>query len=256
MRRLENLIGAELTDKGVSGVVLTECGIEVLRHAHRILTINDQIVSGGGEPSQLQVIRAGIPNLFAAAKLRQLIKECRSRIEGIRLQVCCDHSRGLIRSLRGGYLDLALVILDGEEAERALQSWSEELVWMRSPDVAFDPDQPVPLVSSPNLLVPDRIAMDALEQAGRPYEIVFTAFDMMARRAAVDAGLGYLPILRSLLPSRFVEEEPGVLPVLPPITIGVALRDDLDIKDLTPLIETFADVLAPSHEADAVKSWD
>ena len=74
--------------------------------------------------------------------------------------------------------------------------------------------------------------------------------------AAVDAGLGYLPILRSLLPSRFVEEEPGVLPVLPPITIGVALRDDLDIKDLTPLIETFADVLAPSHEADAVKSWD
>ena len=48
-------------------------------------------------------------------------------------------------------------------------------------------EKPVPLVSSPNLLLPDRAGMAALEQANRRYEIVFTAFDTLARRAAPSA---------------------------------------------------------------------
>src|SRR5262249_12648490 len=48
MRRLESMIGADLITKSLTGVVLTECGTEVLRHARRMLAINDQIVSGSG----------------------------------------------------------------------------------------------------------------------------------------------------------------------------------------------------------------
>src|SRR2546421_12682200 len=47
MRRLESLIGADLIEKSLSGVTLTECGAEVLRYARRMLAVNDQIVSGG-----------------------------------------------------------------------------------------------------------------------------------------------------------------------------------------------------------------
>ena len=64
----------------------------------------------------------------------------------------------------------------------------------------LDPERAVPLVSSPNVLLPDRIAMDALEQANRPYEIVFSAFDSLARRSGAMAGLGYLPLPLALVP--------------------------------------------------------
>src|SRR4030081_3636470 len=57
MRRLEAMIGADLIEKSLAGVSLTECGAEVLRYARRMLAINDQIVSGGGLQSQAQVIR-------------------------------------------------------------------------------------------------------------------------------------------------------------------------------------------------------
>src|ERR1700704_277097 len=57
MRRLESIIGADLIEKSLSGVTLTDCGTEVLRHARRMLSINDQIVSGGGLQSQTQVMR-------------------------------------------------------------------------------------------------------------------------------------------------------------------------------------------------------
>ena len=37
MRRLESIIGADLIEKSLSGVTLTDCGAEVLRHARRML---------------------------------------------------------------------------------------------------------------------------------------------------------------------------------------------------------------------------
>src|SRR5712691_10172781 len=45
MKRLESMIGADLIEKSLAGVTLTECGAEVLRYARRMLAINDQIVS-------------------------------------------------------------------------------------------------------------------------------------------------------------------------------------------------------------------
>src|SRR5262249_29356453 len=190
MRRLESLIGADLIEKSLSGVTLTECGAEVLRYARRMLAINDQIVSGGGLQSQAQVIRLGIPNLYAPTVLARILEE-REAIGGeFRLQVRCDHSRGLLRSVRSGYLELAALFASEADLDEAIVQWSEDLVWVRSHDFVLNPDEPVPLVSSPNLLLPDRAGMAALEQANRRYEIVFTAFDTLARRAAAAAGVG------------------------------------------------------------------
>jgi DNA-binding transcriptional LysR family regulator len=114
--------------------------------------------------------------------------------------------------------------------------WSEDLVWVRSHDFVYDPDEPVPLVSSPNLLLPDRAGMAALETANRRYEIVFTAFDTLARRAAAVAGLGYFALPRSVVTPPLVIEEPGVLPDLPKVSMGIFVRDDLDTTALAPLI--------------------
>jgi DNA-binding transcriptional LysR family regulator len=242
MRRLEAIIGADLIEKSLSGVTLTECGAEVLRHARRMLSVNDQIVSGGGLQPQPQVIRLGIPNLYTPNKLGRILTECGAGES--RLQVRCDQSPGLLRSVRAGYLDLAAVLISGDELEGALASWTEELVWVRARDFVLPPGQPVPLVSSPNLLMPDRVAMTALEQVGRPYEIVFTAFDTLARRAAAAAGLGYFALPRNVVLEPLEIEAAGVLPDLPRITMGIVARDDLDTAPLMPLISAVKAVLS------------
>jgi DNA-binding transcriptional LysR family regulator len=238
MKKLEQLIGADLIERNVAGVNLTACGEQVLQYARRILLINDQIVSSASPQRALPVIRLGIPNIFAAFKLRPILAEGPDVVGNSRLQICCDHSASLVRSIRSGYLDLAFVMTDEEEgSNNPLRSWTEDLVWVRAPDFAFDPERPVPLVSSPNVLLPDRIAIDALEQAGQPYEIVFTAFDSLARRSGAMAGIGYLPLPRALVPEGLVIEEPGVLPPLSPVTIDIIAREELDTSSLTPLID-------------------
>src|SRR5215813_8341915 len=75
MRRLESMIGADLIAKSLTGVVLTECGSEVLRHARRMLAINDQIVNGSGLEAQPQVIRVGIPNIAAPSVLAEIARD-------------------------------------------------------------------------------------------------------------------------------------------------------------------------------------
>ena len=248
MRRLETIVGSDLIEKNTAGVKLTNCGGEVLRQARRILSINDQIVSCGGQQPNLQVIRLGIPNLFAQSKLKQIVDECRGKIGKSRLQIRCENSGNLLSSVRSGYLDLAFAMGSEEQLKHARRSWSEDLVWARAPDFAWEPNDPVPLISSPNVLLPDRTAMDALDQAGRRYDIVFTAFDMMARRAAAASGLGYLVLLRSMVPPPLVAETPGVLPALPSATMGIVAREDLDTTGLAPLIDAFEAVLtAPAR---------
>jgi DNA-binding transcriptional LysR family regulator len=247
MRRLESLIGADLIVKNLSGVTLTESGSDVLRHARRMLAVNDQIVGSGGQQLNMQVIRVGIPNIFAPSKLGPILTACRAKAGNARLQVCCDHSFGLLRSVNSGYLDIVLTMGDKEEMKDALVSWPEEVVWARAPDFVLAPDAVVPLVSSPNLLFPDRMAREALERANRRYEVAFTAFDTLARRAAAAAGLGYLSIPRLILPPPLVIEAPGVLPELPSVTMGIVAREDLDTSELAPLLASFeAVVKAPA----------
>ena len=244
MRRLEAIIGANLIEKSLSGVTLTDCGQDVLRHARRMLAINDQIVSGGGVQPQAQVIRLGIPNLYATTKLARILSECAARAGDARLQVRCDHSPGLLRSVRAGHLELAAAFVSDADLKGALVTWPEDLVWVKARDYALNPGDPVPLVSSPNLLLPDRVAMAVLEQANRRYEIVFTAFDTLARRAAAAAGLGYLLLPRRVIMDPLVVEAPGVLPDLPAVTMGIFARDDLDISALAPLIAAVETILS------------
>jgi DNA-binding transcriptional LysR family regulator len=243
MKRLESIIGADLIEKNLLGVRLTEVGLEVLRLGRRILSVNDQIVSSGGQQAGPQSVRIGIPNIFAPAKLARILSECRGKAGAARLQVCCEHSKGLLRGVRSGYLDMIFLLGSEEDMQGALATWSEDLVWVRSADFVLEPDAVVPLVSSPNLLLPDRMAMAALEQANRRYEIVFTAFDTLARRAAAAAGLGYFPMARSLVSAPLVIEEPGVLPPLPAATMGIIVREDLDTTGMAPLIAAFKSIL-------------
>ena len=104
----------------------------------------------------------------------------------------------------------------------------------------------MPLVTSPSLLLVDRIALAALEAANCRYEVVFTAFDTMARRAAVAAGLGYCPTTRptaSAMAPLVIEETAGVLPELPNVMNGILAGDDLDTKALAPVIAAFEAVV-------------
>src|SRR5262249_57066808 len=122
----------------------------------------------------------GIPNISAEA-LRTVISAFRKETGHSRVKICCDHSIGLLQSVRSGYLDLAFLFADETDMAGAVTSWPEDLVWVRASDFVLNPDEPVPLVSSPNWLVPDRRGAQAPPPAHRPFQHRFSAFSVPAR---------------------------------------------------------------------------
>jgi DNA-binding transcriptional LysR family regulator len=152
------------------------------------------------------------------------------------VRICCDHSIGLLESVRSGYLDLAFLFAEQGEMKGAVTSWSEDLVWVRAPDLVLEPGGVVPLISSPNWLVPDRRATEALDRAKRPYEIVFSAFDGSSRVAAVGAAVGCMAMPRSHVPPSLVIEDSGILPEVGPMTAGIIVREDLDVEEFRPIV--------------------
>src|SRR5215467_16085448 len=57
MRKLEVLLGGDLIEKKSSGIALTARGEQVLKSAHRLLAINDELVAACGTQQLRQGIR-------------------------------------------------------------------------------------------------------------------------------------------------------------------------------------------------------
>jgi DNA-binding transcriptional LysR family regulator len=235
MRKLESILGGDLIEKKASGINLTARGEQALKAARRLLAINDELVVTCGTQHPLQGIRLGIPNISAEG-LRSVIGAFRRETGHGRIRICCDHSIALLESIRSGYLDLAFLFAEKSEMKDAVTSWSEDLVWVRAPDLVLERGGVVPLISSPNWLLADRRASEALDRAKRRYEIVFSAFDGSSRIAAAAAAVGCMPLPRSHVPASLVIEDSGILPDMGPMTAGVIVREDLDAEQLRPVI--------------------
>jgi DNA-binding transcriptional LysR family regulator len=225
IKKLEIIIGSEIIDRQLAGVNLTETGSEILRSAQQLLSINDKIIFESGDQAGLQIVRLGIPNLFAKSVLPKIVEEIRAWAPKAQLQVCCDNSPNVLRMLHMGYLDIAFAYGEANDMAAAKGSWVEEIGWVRASSFTASPDAPVPLISSPNVLRVDQIATDALKRSKRRYQIVFSAVDFGARFAAVAAGLGYLPLTRRLVPPNLVIEE-DTLPPLGEFMVGIFVRKD------------------------------
>jgi DNA-binding transcriptional LysR family regulator len=249
MRKWEVMLGGDLIEKKSSGINLTARGEQAMRAARRLLAINDELVISCGTQHRLNGIRLGIPNISAEG-LRKIIGAFRNEIGSARVRICCDHSIGLLESVHSGYLDLAFLFADQAEMKGAVTSWSEDLVWVRAPDLVLEPGGVVPLISSPNWLVPDRKATEALDRVKRPYEIVFSAFDGSSRVAAVGAAVGCMAMPRSHVPPSLVIEDSGILPEVGSTTAGIVVREDLDTEKLRPVIAALRAIFCRSTISD------
>jgi DNA-binding transcriptional LysR family regulator len=243
LKKLEILIGSEIIDRRLSGINLTRSGSEIFKSARQLLAIHDEIVFECGSEVGFPTIRLGVPNVFARTLLPKIIEVVRSKAQNAQLQICCDNSPDVLRLLRLGYLDIAFAYGDASDMIDARGCWKEEIGWVRSRNFTMPAERPVPLISSPNVLRVDQIAIEALKRAKRGYQVVFSAVDFGARFAAVSAGLGYMPTTRRLVSSNLIIEEQA-LPPLDEFMVGIFVREEFMVKGSRSLIAALEQVVA------------
>jgi DNA-binding transcriptional LysR family regulator len=226
IKRLQFLLGAELFDRSVQGVSLTQQGETVVTYARRLLSINDQIVQiGGNGPRPELVIRVGTPSDFIASTLPATLAQFRERWPDVRFIVRTDYYEPLARQLHSGEIDL-FIGLSNTPPDEARHSRVQEVVWVHSNATRIDPNRPVPLVSHGEGSVYHQLAVAALKAAGRDWEDVFIGPSFTSLTNALNAGLGVMAITRR----RAIEAgvaiwENAPLPKLPVLYSGIFIRE-------------------------------
>jgi DNA-binding transcriptional LysR family regulator len=233
-KRLQQLVGAELFTKNGPGLGLTAQGEFVLGYAHRILTMNDQIMLLGSARSKA-ALRVGFPIPFAETAL-PLLTRPGAGFEQVQFR--CERTEDMLKNLTTGRLDVAVLTHPMRKPDRVYSEWREQLVFVCAPDFILSPGAPLPLVSWPGSLS-DRVIIEACETHGITYSVAFVTADRQTRNLAVQNGLGFIVELeRTAKPPMKIARE-HFLPPIPKITQGIYLREGLDPRSVKclPLLD-------------------
>lgn len=217
VRNMEADLGTSLLSRGPRGVVPTEAGETLLRHARIILNqvaiASEEVRGGQSEPAG--VVRLGLPGTIGEIVSVPLLVAARSRFPKVRLRMAEAMSGFVTEWLIDGRIDLGLIYRSEGPGITATEILREELVFFGSGDKVADLGLPPPgeplafdLLSRVPLVVPGqahglRALLDDLARATRVRLKVAVEVDSYPSiRELVKAGFGC-----SVLPRHVIADE-------------------------------------------------
>ncbi|MFT0534435.1 LysR family transcriptional regulator [Castellaniella hirudinis] len=214
IRRLEDMTGHRLLDRGNRTVLPTEAGQALLSHARHLLALNEQILDVLAGTAVAATVRLGVPEDFIARRTTRVLADFSRQHPLVKLEITSGLCAELSTRFDRGELDLIL-IKQRRHSRGAITRHAESLAWIDSAQHPCLPLDPIPLVVFPPRGLYRDDLIRAIEAMGRAWRIAYTCSSLNGIQSAVAAGLGI-----SLLPQRTVTPEHTVLDArhgLPPV---------------------------------------
>ncbi|WAT26374.1 LysR substrate-binding domain-containing protein [Pseudomonas sp. GXZC] len=224
IRRLEDLLSVELFVRERGRVLLTLEGEKLIGYAMDIVACNDKIGGLFEKEKRRETVVLGMPEHFCERVLPHIISNMSIQFPSTQIVVKVARSGALLEAVKGGKIDLCLVIDELDIANEP--PWHTLSVkWFASAHVGIGDDlEDVPLVLFKPPCGFRSLAIRSLEASGLKWHCVYEAEDLMSLRSAVQAGVGVtlLPYVAQVVGLRSLE---GVsdLPRLP--EFAVMLRE-------------------------------
>ena len=244
LRKLEAVVGHTVVERSGRGIVFTEVGHKLLRHARAILAAHDTALDDMGATEQT-VVTIGATEHGADVLLGGLTTALRERLPDRRVRFRLDRNVSLADSIERGLVDLA-IMLDGSGLDRANASGLVRLQWISARTFAASTRDPLPLVIFAEPCTLREPAFSILERHDIAYEVAAECGDLSGLYAAVRSGLGValLPMIGKL-PDGLCPAEG--LPSANSAAILVRGRNGVDPDLLSTVDTAVRDVLAAEN---------
>jgi len=138
VRHLEEELGVILLHRGAKGVMPTEAGDRLMRHAKRILAEFAEIADSvrGAAIAPRGEVRFGLPGTVSEHLAAPLIEAARARYPDVRIRVVEAMSGYILEWLRRGEVDLAMIYSTSDPRGLAVHhGLSEEICLFASPSM-------------------------------------------------------------------------------------------------------------------------
>lgn len=183
--RLEKALDRKLFSREGARLALLPPGDLLLGHARRLLDFNDKTVAAMRAPQFDGAIRVGLSQDFAESLLSGVLARFAHLHPTASLDISVSNSADLLERLGSGDLDFIAAIASADHPGAVKRA---PLMWIGARELAAEATLRLVLLEAPCRF--RAVALQALEDAGRPYRIVLETSDLGALRAAVAAGLG------------------------------------------------------------------
>jgi DNA-binding transcriptional LysR family regulator len=227
VKRLEQITGARLFERGGRRVTLTLEGERLLGYARRIVALNDEALQSMAESRLAGTVRLGIVEDYAAGLLPPVLNRFMAAHPKVAVEVETGLT-GLLLQHLGEAFQLVLAMHPAGVAPPAEVVRRERPVWAGARGFDVQARTPLPLALGPPGCLLRQWAIGALERAGKPWRLACVSPSFCTVSAGVAAGLAVSVFKASIFPAslRMLGPRDG-LPTLPEADIVLHRAPDL-----------------------------
>jgi LysR family hydrogen peroxide-inducible transcriptional activator len=208
IKKLENELGVQLVERSPKNIMLTPVGVEIANRARLVLSDIDQIKAvarRSGNPAD-GVLRLGLFPTLAPYLLPHVVPSLRRQYPNLRLQLAEEKTDDILRMLRQGELDAALLALpidgDGLEMEILFEEPFVLALPGRHPLTGQSRIKMKDLEGTELLLLEEghclrdhALEVCSLAQAHERVDFHATSMETLRQMVAAEVGITLLPIL-------------------------------------------------------------
>jgi len=214
MRRLEEEVGRPLFRREGRMLRPNPAGEELLLHARRLLRLSDEALASLSRPEAAGLVRLGLPEDYAAYLMLPVLARFAQEHPVADIELTCEPTTALLERIGAGLLDLALVTRYPQQPFAVVRR--ERFVWAARPETEVWLRDPLPVALFEAGDIARRYALEALQDAERPYRIVCSSRSLHGLMAVAQAGLAVVGLVESCVPPGLVRLGPAEgMPLLP-----------------------------------------
>lgn len=188
VRRLEDVLGTSLLTRSTPPEP-TAAGQQLLGYAHRLLQLQDELHQALLAAPAKKVLRLGVSEHAAVNLSAPALNQLKVELAEWELQLEIGQTLALLDRMDRKQLQV-VVAHEIPERKVAVELFVSPLKWVGELEFTADHDKLIPLVSmSPGCLY-RKAAIDALQNAGQPHQIVAVADSYSALDALIRNGAG------------------------------------------------------------------
>ncbi len=234
IKRLEEQLNCRLFRRTTKPLELSHEGEIVLGYARRLLDLSQEMTQRVAKPKSTRALRLGVVDHFGPQLLPLWLAKFRQTLPDTKILSDIGLTDELLKALEDDKFDLVIASagytamgeykLAPSIEETHLQK--EKLLWVHAETSRIDPSKdPLPLVMFGVKCRFRPIALEALQKAGRTWEIVYVGGSLNSVQTAVEADLG-LSVLSplSLSQGTAIADKGSRLPKLPTADLAIYSR--------------------------------
>ena len=200
MKRLEEIVGDALFERGSRGVWLTRKGSDLLGNARRIVSLLDETAAQIGAPPLQGPVRIGIPEEYGFSVLSRALGAFAKRHPKVEITARYASSSEQMAALRADQLDLAIVF-EWQDVSDGDVLMTDPTVWVTSLLHHSHEETPLPIALYTNSGWCRDFAIRSLDQRDIAYRVAYSSDTNGGLKLAVASGLAVAPISRSNIPA-------------------------------------------------------